>query len=69
MSQTVTLQVELLYDIGASTAFVAVRYALLRIPSSVLIWQREAYELRHSKCTNSRGPALPFPQRCWPFFV
>ena len=49
MSQTVTLQIELLYDIGASAAFVAVRYALrlLRIPSSVLIWLREAYELRH----------------------
>ena len=57
MSQTVTLQIELLYDIGASAAFVAVRYALLRIPSSVLIWLREAYELRHSQCTNSRGPA------------
>ena len=52
MSQTVTLlQIELLYDIGASAAFVAVRYALLRIPSSVLIWLREAYELRHSQCT------------------
>jgi hypothetical protein len=50
MSQTVTLQIELLYDIGASAAFVAVRYALLRIPSSVLIWLREAYELRHSQC-------------------
>jgi hypothetical protein len=47
MSQMVTLQVELLYDIGASTAFVAVRYALLRIPSSVLIWLREAGQLRH----------------------
>ena len=60
MSQTVTLQVELLYDIGASAAFVAVRYALLRIPSSVLIWLREAYELCHSKCTNSRGRVVPF---------
>jgi hypothetical protein len=47
MSQTVTLQVELVYDIGASAAFVAVRYALLRIPSSVLIWLREAGQLRH----------------------
>ena len=62
MSQTVTLQIELLYDIGASATFVAVRYALLRIPSSVLIWLREAYELRHSQYTNSRGPALPFTQ-------
>ena len=32
MSQAVTLQVELLYDIGASAAFVAVRYALVRNP-------------------------------------
>ena len=47
MSQMVTLQVELLYDICASAAFVAVRHANLRIPSSVPIWLREAYELRH----------------------
>ena len=47
MSQMVTLQVELLYDICASAAFVAVRYVLPRIPSSLLIRLREAYELRH----------------------